>query len=145
MIATRSLPINAWLVALDETEHWHIPEKFKDIVISIRGVYLLDRNEITHCCETTPSYWLMHLYDSPVYSDAYDKLTDEEKEEVHDYFEMEHGDDIYVHCHTIDRMLQKRKKGIVYHYGKTGVRYRDSSYDEQLDGIREWANGNPPI
>ena len=49
---------NICFIGIDETAHWRIPSELKPYVARIYGVYSFDRNEHTHCCEFTPSYWL---------------------------------------------------------------------------------------
>ena len=143
---TRQKQIDAFLVSFDETEYYKIYPEHEGKIAKVYGVYLFDRNEITHCCEMTPSYFLTHLYDTVCLTpEADDTLTDEEKSRIYEEYENEGGEDIYVHCHTIDNMIRSRQKDRVYHYGKTGVKLSDSSYKDQWEGIREWATCNPPL
>lgn len=142
----RRRQIDAWVVSLNETEHYFIAEKHKPFIAEIRGVYMFDRNERTCLCELTPSYWLQHVSDTVILTpEADEKLTDEEKSAIYEAYENEGSDDIYVHCHTIDAKIGvhwRKRRFKVYHYGKTGVKYSDSSYDEQIEGIMEYLRGN---
>jgi hypothetical protein len=85
----------------------------------------------------TPSYWLIHLYDEVVLSPTADKLDESEKDAIYEEYENCGGDDIYVHCHTIDAIIEANKPNIVHHYGGTNVSYNESDYDEQLEGLQE--------
>ena len=141
----RRRQIDAFVVSFNETEHYFIAEKDRPFIAEIRGIYFFNRNERTHVCEMTPSYWLMHLSDEVHFTEAGEALSEEEKDRIYQEYEYEGGDDIYVHCHTLDKLIAlrgKKRRGKVYHYGKTGVKYSDSSYDEQIDGIREYLQGN---
>ena len=116
---------------MDETNNYNLDPRESGYIQSIRGAYLYDRNEQTCCCEITPSYDLLHLYDEVVFNEEGEKLSEEEKSVIYDIYENCSGDDIYVHCHTIDKMKKQ------YHYGSTGVKYSESDYDEQIEGLRE--------
>jgi hypothetical protein len=87
------------IVAIEETSHWNA-----DIVARagrLFGIYLLDANRQTHCCELTPSYEVYFI------------------ETVHEKFHGEGGvhDEIleadlteyshYFNCRVIDRMAAK--------------------------------------
>jgi hypothetical protein len=135
---SRRLPIDAYVVAFSEVDHYQIREEDRPHIQDIRGVYLFDRHERTFCCEMTPSYWLIHLYDEVVLTpEAQEALDELEKDTIYQEYEYCGGDDIYVHCHTIDGMIEADKPNTVYHYGWTAVRYRDSDHEEQMEGLRE--------
>jgi hypothetical protein len=130
-------PIDAHVIALDETNHYFIDPKDKPFIKQIRGVYLYDANQHTYCCEFTPSYWLMHLYDQVILSKEGEALDEFAKDEIYQKYEFNGGEDIYVHCHTIDALVEKAGRWEHHHYGSTGAKYKDSNYDEQIDGLRE--------
>ena len=135
-----TIPIDARVVALDETYAYYIKEKDKQFIKTIRGVYLYNKNEITHLCEITPSYYLIHLYDQVILTNAAEQLGDFGKDDLYQTYEYRGGENIYVHCHQIDKMEGDRSK---YHlYGETGVSYDDSDYDDQMEGLREHFCGN---
>ena len=140
-LTKRRKAIDCFVVALDETTHYCVRDEHKSLIAEIRGIYMLDRNEITYCCELTPSYYLIYIQDQVILTPEADKtLTDEEKGSIYEEYEQSGGDNIYVHCRQIDNIIRSRKK--VHHYGKTGVKYSDSSYEEQIEGLREHFQGN---
>ena len=122
---------------IDETEHWN--NEIADAAGKIFGVYLYNVDEVTHCCELTPSYELNFLQSVPLElpkaENFREKLLDVidegnfQTERVH-----------YFHCHVIDR-LPKIKRGQIkqgtYHYD----RYKRKDF-EMDDAIENW-NGNP--
>jgi len=143
MIDTERSPIDARLIAMDRTGNFCIDEADAPHIKQIRSVYLYDKNERTHCCELTPSYWLEHLYDEVILTpDA--ALSDDEREALYSKYEDTPYDEqgIYVHCHSIDR-IEKRAGRFEYHvHGDTGVSYDDCDHDEQMEALREHFCGN---
>ena len=138
-----TLPIDAYVVAFSEMGHYSITEEDQPHIQDIRGVYLFDRHQRTFCCEMTPSYWLIHLYDEVVLTPEADEALDEsEKDAIYQEYENCGGDDIYVHCHTIDAKIEANKPSTVYHYGGTEVSYDQSGYEEQMEGLREHLSCN---
>ena len=137
-----TLPIDAQVISLNETEYYQIDEADAPFIAEIRGAYFFDRNLITHCCELTGSYFLMHVSDCVILTDAGKELTDEQKDDIYEKYECNGGDDIYVHCHTIDRLIENAGRFEYHNYGETGVSYEDSVYDEQIEGLREHFCGN---
>jgi hypothetical protein len=137
-----TLPIDAHVISLDETDHYQIDPEDAPFIAQIRGAYFYDSNVVTHCCELTGSYYLMHIGDSVILTPAGEELTDEQKDDIYQKYEFNGGDDIYVHCHTIDRLAANAGRFEYHHYGETGVSYEDSDYDEQIEGLREHFCGN---
>ena len=136
-------PIDARVIAINETE-WYgeLPRSIK----TIRGVYLYDHNQHTFCCELTPSYHLIHLYNSVNLTEEGLELPDDERGELYDEYEYNcPGDDIYVHCRTLDRLAEKGSDNDYFIYGETGESYDDTSYDDQIGEILENVTGNPPF
>jgi hypothetical protein len=137
-VTPNNLPIDAYVIAFSEMDHYFIKEEDRPNIQDIRGVYLFDRNERTFCCEMTPSYWLIHLYDEVVLTpEADDALGECEKDAIYQEYEYCGGDNIYVHCHTIEARIEANKRNTVHHYGGTEVSYDESDYDEQLEGLQE--------
>ena len=137
-VTPSKLPIDAYVITFSEIDHYFLTEKDRPHIQNIRGVYLFDHNERTFCCEMTPSYWLIHLYDEVILTPEADEALDEfEKDDIYQEYENCGGDDIYVHCHTIDAIIEADKPNTVHHYGGTNVSYDDSDYDEQLEGLQE--------
>lgn len=141
-------PIDAYVVAFDETDHYQIDDEDRPYIERIVGVYLFDRNQRTHCCELTPSYWLIHLYDevrlTPLGMDCDDEYR---LDEIYQKYEYNGGDDIYVHCHSVERIIAKAdaKPFTVYHYGDTEVDEDDVDYDDQMEALREELSCNHPF
>jgi len=95
------------LVALEETQYWN-PEIIQKTG-RIFTAYAYTPDEATHCCEITPSYYLI-----PV-----DFFTEKE---IDDEFQGELLGDwraatepCYVHCSSIDRMPEKIDGFLVKH------------------------------
>ena len=130
----RVLPINAHVIALDETNHSNISPSDKPHIAKIMGVYLYDENEITYCCELTASYYLIHLYDVVVLTG---ELDEEKEAALYEKYENQGGDNIYVYCCEIDALVKMKGPGGHYHYGTTGVGYDASDHEEQMEGLRE--------
>jgi len=130
-----ALPIDAHVIALDETDHYNIAPADQPHIAKIRGVYLFDINQQTCCCEMTPSYYLIHLYDQVILTDDGKSLNESAKDEIDQRYASEGGNNIYVHCHTIDALIETTEH---YHYGATGVDYDKSDYDEQMEGLQEY-------
>jgi len=140
------LPIDAYAIALDETSFCIIDEADAPLIDKIVSVYLFDRNQRTHCCELTPSYWLIHLYDQ-VRTRADADLSDDRAQELYNKYESFPGADIYVHCHEIDHLIDAKdpEPFTVYHYGETEVDFDDCDYDEQMESLHEHLCGNCPF
>jgi RimJ/RimL family protein N-acetyltransferase len=140
-------PIDAHVSALDETGHWNIDAEHAPYIKAIRGVYLFDRNERTHCCEITPSHYLIHLYDQVIFTDAGEELDDYAKDDIYQTYEYTgQSEDIYVHCRTVDRMIAKATKPGLnfdhYHDGTVNAPYADTKHAEQMEALREHFCGN---
>jgi hypothetical protein len=140
MTATaQEIAIDAYVIALDETEFYSLKPAHRPHVKAIRGVYLFDRNTHTHCCELTPSYYLIHVYDEVIPADD---TPDELRELLDSEYAYCGGEDKYVHTHAIDRILSEARPFTVHHYGDPGVSFDDVERDEQMDALREHFQGN---
>ena len=147
----RLIPIDAYAVALDETQYYNIDPADAKYIERIDGVYVFDRNHRTACCELTLSYFLRHLYTSIVFSDGVDDATRDRLEM--DYAHCE-GDDFYVHCCDIDRIIKAagRDRDHVYHYGDVApsdrgqdIEIPDQRHTAEMDAICEDLRGNCPF
>ncbi len=142
-IEIEQLPIDAQVIALNETEYFNIDPADAPYIAEIRGNYFFDRNQRVHCCELTPSYFLIFLGHIVILNDGFGPEFDEyAKSAIYEKYEYCGGDDIYVHCNTVDRLIENAAKGDHYDYGNTGVSYEDSEYDDQIEGLREHFQGN---
>ncbi len=145
---TERLPIDAWAVCLDETGHYNIDPADAPYIAAIHGVYVFDRNQQTHCCELTPSYYLIHLYDSVLFTGD---VSDEKREELDEKYCYCESDDIYVHCHEIDLMIARNKRGEVSHYGDVAGHDREDdgtpeeNREKEMEAIREDLCANCPF
>lgn len=142
--ATDRRVIDAYAVALDETHYYNIDAADQPYINRILRVYLFDRNEQTHCCELTPSYYLIWLYASVELTDAGQALDDDARGELYDRYETEPGDDCYMHCHTVDRIIDAKEPGTVDHYGdvplhnlEDGISDNDERHSAEMEAIRE--------
>jgi len=133
------------VVALVETSHYHIDSADVPYIAQIRGVYLFDKEQRTHCCELTPSYYLIHLYDQVILSEAGDALDDDQKDRLYQAYEYNGGENNYVHCHEIDAIVERADQGEHYVYGDSEVKEDDVEYDDQIEAVREHLCGNCPL
>jgi hypothetical protein len=46
-------------VGIDDTEHWYFRETLRQYVEKVLTVYAYNREAVTHCCEISPSYWMI--------------------------------------------------------------------------------------
>lgn len=142
---TRS-PIDAHVIAIDETEFYTFPAEHAPYIDRILAVYLYDRNERTHLCELTASNFMRFLHHVVRLTEAGENLSDEEREKLYDEYEVGNtGEDQYMHCTTLDRLAKAGTPENYDHYGATEVSYEDSEYDDQIEGLIEHLNGNPPF
>ena len=140
-------PIFACLVALDFGDNWQISEADKPFIQSIRSIFFYDKNERTHLCEFTPSYYLVFLNHTVILTEAGEALSESAKDTLYQRYEFEEQDNPYYHCHDIDAFEERAKgkhgeKGRWHKYGRTGVSYKDSDRDSQIEGLREHFQGN---
>lgn len=137
------LPIDCWVIALDEPTHF-IPEEDAPFIKQVRSTYLFDRNEHTYCCEMTPSYYLYHVNDEVIFTEAGEALPESEKEGICEQYES-YGDpdsNRYMHTYIVDQIIEANEPFTVHHDGETGVSYDDTPYDEQIDSLLEYFQGN---
>ncbi len=144
--------IDAYAVALDETDRCHIERADRPYIARILGAYLFDRNERTHCCELTASYYLIYLFTSVELTDAGHALDDDARGELYDRYEMEPSDDCYVHCGEIERMIAAGKPYTVSHYGdvaesdlEDGIDDANERHSAEMEAIQEDLSCNHPF
>jgi len=140
------LPIDAHLIALDKTRHYMFPEKHAPYIDRILAVYLYDANERTHLCELTASHFMRFLYHIVHLTEAGKNLSEKEQYALYEEYESNnHSEDQYMHCHILKRLAAAGTLENYDHYGGTEVSYNDSDYDDQIEGLMEHFNGNPPF
>ena len=147
--ATDRRAIDAYAVALNETEYYNIDAADRRFIERIDGVYVFDRNEHTHCCELTPSYFLIYAYTCIVFTADAD---DAARDDLQDKYAYQPSDDIYMHCHTVDRLVAAGTRDTVSHYGdvfpngmETDVDDPDDRHSLEMEHIREDLNCNSPF
>lgn len=133
-----------WAVALDETEHWNIPEKYRDKILQIGTDFFYNRNLITHCCSLQGSYFLHSLGPIIILSDRmYDPENSDLHEEIHGWIgdrwaESSEGGDYYA-LHDIDEIPDEHQE----RYGEVAADLLDENTTE-ADVVREHWQGNCP-
>ncbi len=132
-------PISPCVVALDQTEYWNIKPEHKEHIKAIRTVYFYNKNEVTHCCEITPSYCLYFLYHEVILTDkAVMDVSEQYQSIIYDTYENEPTDErvTYAHCRDIDAL---EDKGVHYQStnGCLNFSYDDVSYDDQIESYIE--------
>lgn len=144
----RTVRPDFWLVKFDQTQYWRLPPEQMQHVERIVQVLLFDRNEITHCCEITPSYCLFPVetraeYKDPIYdgSRESERLRDQIDSEIRRWqcHECE-----YHHCHRLDDWLANHAD-MALHRGDTGVDFCDTPYDEQREAMIEHCQCNQQL
>jgi hypothetical protein len=68
--------ITTRIVAINQTEHWDIPEQWRDAIKGIYAVYVINMDEVTHCCEIAPSRSLEYIEHQFVLNDGYEYGSD---------------------------------------------------------------------
>lgn len=137
-----TVPVDAYLVSFDETWGWVINQEDAPFIRAIHSVYLVDRSQRTHCCEMTPSYFLIYMYDVV---ECQPGTTDDRAQRLYEKYENLGGDDCYVHCHELETIIKADEKGKVCHLGTTNVSFDDVCHDDQMEALREHYCANPPL
>lgn len=139
-------PIDAHVIGIDETEFYTFLAEHAPYIDRILAVYLYDANERTHLCELAASNYLRFLHHVVRLTEAGVNLSDEKKEELYTEYETNNpNDNQYMHCLTLEQLAKVGPPENYYHYGATEVSYEDSDYDDQIEGLIEHFNGNPPF
>jgi hypothetical protein len=150
--ATARRPLDAYALNFDRTDDFFIDPEDRPYIESIRSIFAMDRNERTHLCELTPSYFLIHLYDEIYWTDAGDALDEYKKDELYQAYCYCGTEDEYQHCAGIDRMIEADAPGTVEHYGDLDPSaWADESEDPDenhaadMEKLREQLCGNCPF
>jgi hypothetical protein len=130
------------LVRLDETGYYDSGFLKKIGVKRVWGVYLYDRGEQTHCCEVTPSYWLVQVDIAVEFSfsrtdPAYEKKSEKAEMEIR---QVQENDGMYFHCHQIDILPDEDRH---VHGSPFNGAPPDISYEDAFEGVVEHYRGNP--
>jgi len=141
--------IDAYAIALDETDYYNLHPADAPFIKRILGVYLFDRNERVHCCELPPSYFLIYLYTCVEFVDGID---DDMREAIDEKFANEPSDDCYIHCSSIERIIAADTRSEIDHYGdvaandlEDGIADPDERHSAEMDRIQEDLRGNCPF
>lgn len=133
-------PLAPCVVALDETHHYEIQDDDKPHIAAILGVYVFDARSVTFCCELTPSFWLVHLYDQVrLTPEAEDVLTDDQRDDIYQRYEQEGGEDCYVHCYDIESIAERFPNRGAFRFIRLPdeVLEEDITPDEVIESLRE--------
>jgi hypothetical protein len=147
-----TIPVDARVIALDETRYWcGIEEQDRPHIERICGIYLYDRNLHTYLCCMTPSYWMEHLRNRvDLTEEAQATLSDDEKQALYERYEDYPAEDSghYMDCGDIDRLERElRQEAWRYHeYGEVQIAFVDGETREDIfDAVREDMQGNHVI
>ena len=89
------------IVAINETNYWDLSDLQE--VEKVYGVYLVDLNRITHCCEITPSYYLHWITDDYTLKESFSEVSEDRREYIEDYIRYNCcKDGNYYHCKYVD-------------------------------------------
>ncbi len=137
-------PIDARVIAINETAYYEFPPEHAPCIRAIRGVYLYDANQRLHGCCYHKSHRLIFLYHSVLLTETGDALDDKAREALLEEYEVcNNGEDQYVHCSIMKRLA--KATGDYLEYGATEISYDDESYGVQIEGLIEYFGGNPPF
>lgn len=145
-LEVRSTAPDFRVIAIDESEYITDPAILEKAG-RVFGVYMYDKNEVTHCCEITPSYCLYPLYNSWEKSgDDYYEEHEAERDEIEDDLRLRDYDVTYMYCYSVDALEQKLKgEQFRYHIlgdfgGREGM--TDEQYNELRDRAEEYCRCN---
>lgn len=144
-----------WFVGYDETHHWNFkdidPVVFKRFVRRIVGVYACDRAEHTHCCEITPSHWMIAVANEIVFNEQELDIAEHRegfdveafREKVSDaVLEVSLPDsDHYQHVKAVDRYIAAHPE-LAYQVGDV-EEDRENDNGEVLNRVFEIWSSNP--
>jgi hypothetical protein len=141
--------IDARVVALDVTANYWIDEQDRPLIERIDDVFLYDKSERTHCCEWTPSYYLIYLYTSILCREAMDEHRRDELDQKYAHIAT---DNCYVHCHQIDVIEDQAERSRYYKHGDPGFEKCRDEFDSEeawhdavMEALREHFCANWPL
>lgn len=121
------------LVKIDVTHNWN--EDFLNQIgaSKVFDYCLYDENEVTYCCEYTPSFWLI-----PVYSETENYLEDSQYDEFVYHNSL---DPFYMHCPQVEELDH------VSNLEEFDFKYRNTDdkiyYNEMVGEVEEVLRCNP--
>lgn len=159
------LPLDVWVVAVNETEHWQFGDKgeeaeYRQWIDRIESVYYGDFNRKVHLCSMTPSAEMYYYETRAILKDGAEeakgegfceRLRDFVREEGHrcsqgvEYWEFA----------DLERRIERglTEPGTVHHYGNPGLSWDEIEGDDEErqymtimdDVLRESFNQNAPL
>lgn len=121
-------------IALDETEYWYFSRDDFTLPDRVYGVYIYDPEKHVHCCELTPSYELLWVYNTYI---CFDQRNDEEREAIVDSIVLGAQSEpvTYMHTYDVDALREKRPLhcGTLVHHNGVAVEYE--SEEEALEDV----------
>ena len=120
-------------IALDETEHWHFDKKDFTPPDRMYGVYIYDPEKHVHCCELTPSYKLLLVYDTYV---CFTERSLQELDEIDSVVLEAHSKLVtYMHTYDVDALRERKPLhcGTLADYNGRPAEYE--SEDEALEDV----------
>ncbi len=132
------LPYDYFVIALDNTVDWALPDEWKQHVDRVESLYIFDRNAVHHACSLETNYSLVHAENRVILKDnveetigeaAYERL----RQVAYDYVQVPVESSGLYSTRFIDTYLEKHPKdGRVYHYGNP-----QADLDEVLESVKE--------
>jgi hypothetical protein len=141
------ITLDARIVTLDETRHWNLEPQNMVYVERIETMYVYDANEVTYCCETTPSYCLYPIDTRVLFRDGIlvpAHVQNKLDEQIDYWKELDKVE--YVHCHTIDAMAARPEEEFRYRkMGPVCVDFNEMPYQDQIEALIEHYQCNHPL
>jgi len=138
-------PIDIWVVAMDETEYWNLPAKYKKHIERVECVYFFDSQAKTHLSSLTASYCMWFVENRAVFKgDVDDDLRDEIDSWIRTHQEEERVG--YQNCDDVERFITRHQydRGCVHHHGNPGIDLTEldgddaeAQYNSLIDGLLE--------
>jgi hypothetical protein len=125
------------LVKFDSTQNWDEDYLRQMGITKATTWYLFDANAVTHCCEITPSYYLMPVYEG---FDNEDQLSDAQIDDLQYQGNLSEFD-IYVHCSQVDPIAKELPLEFEVEYLYDEELGSDGSYDAYLYAIDIFIQG----
>lgn len=140
--------MRCFLYVVDTIGHWSEAGAVRQRCKAQYDVFAYDPDEVTHCCEFTPSYCLWPTYATFLLKDGRDHDDDELMEKL----DMEVSDALdwdcsYIHCHSIDALPKFQDDAIPMADLPSAfvVEWHEDDEAETVDDFIECIRGNPPL
>lgn len=150
---TGNLPIDAWVVAMRQTQQWKPEFISENKIKDIYAIYVYDANQHTYAMEMSPSYYLEPVdFVATSIEDGFG-VSDEVWENVNTEFWAD-MDGQYYHVNEIDRIPESNslidQSAVKKHLGEYPVDYADSEdeedrkvvYNDEWEHVKEYVAGN---